>query len=145
MKIEYARPPIYAEANALFKLEENKIAAVFTWGDTLFNPFAVPVMPDLMRHEETHMEQQLDRGGQEDGPKDWWRNYLQDENFRIDQEAEAYAMQYLFYCQGQKDRNWREKYLHQISAMLAGPMYGKVIKYQEARIKILDFTTGRLH
>lgn len=135
MKVTTEKPPIYDEANALFKLEENKINAVFTYGDTIHNPFGVALDAGLIRHEETHMEQQEGNG---DVAAIWWKRYIQDPEFRIDMEAEAYGAQYKLYCQQQKDRNKRARYLHEIAGYLAGPMYGKMISHVDAMKRIRD-------
>lgn len=129
MNVSNEKPPIYDEANALFKLEEHKLRCVFTYGNTLHNPFNIALDPELIRHEETHMEQQE---GHPDVAAMWWKRYIQDAEFRVDQEAEAYGAQYKLYCQQVKDREKRFRYLHGLAVMLAGPMYGKAITHSEA-------------
>lgn len=139
MKVSFEKPPVYDEANKIFKLEENGIGAVFTYGDTCYNPFGVPLTAELIRHEETHMEQQE---GHPDVAAVWWKRFVQDPQFRVDQEAEAYGAQYKLYCQQHKDRNSRAKYLWQIATLLAGPMYGNVIKHAEAMALIKQYAEG---
>lgn len=139
MKVTTTKPPIYDEANKLFKLEENKMAAIFTYGDTIHNPFGCALTPELIRHEETHMEQQ---DGHPEVAAIWWKRYLQDPQFRLDQEAEAYGMQYKMLCQSVKDRNARARYLYQIAGHLCGPMYGNLVTHVEAQRLIKQFAEG---
>jgi hypothetical protein len=139
MKVSNQKPPIYDKANELFKLEENNIHAVFTYGDTCHNPFDVELTGDLICHEGVHLEQQE---GHPDVAKIWWDRYLQDPEFRIDQEAEAYGAQYKFICQSVKDKNARFRNLNQLATMLAGPMYGNSILKSEAIERIKQYAEG---
>ncbi len=139
MKVTTEKPPCFEAADKLFKLEELKIAAVFTYGSTIYNPSNVPLTPELIRHEETHMQQQE---GSDDVAATWWKRFIQDVDFRIEQEAEAYAAQYTLYCQQVKDRNKRALYLKEIGTMLASPMYGNVIGWLDATQKIRHYAEG---
>lgn len=135
MQVLNTFPPIYDEANKLFKLEENHICAVFTYGDVLHNPFNVELDPELVRHEETHMEQQE---AHPEVAAMWWKRYLQDQDFRIDQECEAYGAQYKLFCQRNKDRNKQARYLFALAQHLSGPMYGKAIDRASAMQRIKE-------
>ncbi len=129
MKFTTERPPIYDEANKLFGLEEHGYKAVFTYGDTCYNPSGCEIDSFLIRHEETHMEQQDANG---DVAAMWWKRYIQDPEFRVDQEAEAYGAQYKLYTQQERRRDMRAQYLWGLAKMLSGPMYGKAISHSEA-------------
>lgn len=139
MKVSYEQPPVWDQANKLFKLEELKIGAVFTYGDTIYNPSSIALTPELIRHEETHMEQQQ---ANSDVAKAWWKRYIQDPQFRLEQEAEAYAAQYKLFCQIHKDRNKQARYLYQIAGLLASPMYGNIVTRTEAQSMIKEFVEG---
>lgn len=135
----FEKPPIYEEANKIFKLEESNQAAIFTYGDTLYNPFRIQLTTELIRHEETHMEQQE---AHPDIAKTWWKRYIQDSQFRLEQEAEAYGAQYNLYCQQHKDKNSRFRYLFEIAGHLSSPMYGSIITRSEAQKLIKDAAEG---
>ena len=129
-------PPIWEEANKIFKIEELGVYPVFTYGNVLYNPFCVILTPDLLRHEETHMEQQE---GHPDVAAMWWKRYLQDEYFRIDVETEAYGEQYIFFCRIMKDWNRRTKALWWMGGQLSGPLYGSCLEPSEARYRIKEY------
>lgn len=139
MQISSEKPLVWEGANELFQLEKNKIAAVFTYGNTIYNPFNCPLTPELIRHEETHMLQQQ---GSSEVAKIWWQNFLQDPQFRIEQEAEAYGAQYKLHCQMEKNKRKQYMYLARLADMLAGPMYGYSVPYLEAAQKIKEFADG---
>jgi len=101
----------------------------FTYGDIIYNPGGVEIQPSVLEHEEVHCDQQKSYQGGVDG---WWGRYLVDPLFRVQQEAEAYGMQYRFLCAHHKDRNRRVRILMELAAMLAGPMYGRTINRQAA-------------
>ena len=73
----------------------------------------------------------------------WWARYFQDQWFRIDQEARAFAHQYDWWCanaKGGKDRNWRYRKLLDLGARLAAPTYGSVVDTAAATKLIKGFS-----
>lgn len=130
MKISFDYPPIYEEIKKKFKLSGRE---VFTFGDTIYNPAKLQISDHLMIHEETHGEQQKH---DDTVAKIWWQRYLQDKEFLLNQEVEAYSNQYKFICNKVKDRNARFRNLHIICQDLAGPMYGNAISYTDAMRRI---------
>lgn len=117
-------PPIYDEIlNHGMKPTE---ATIYTYGDSIFNPHKNDILYDILAHEEVHANQQGDN------PKEWWDKYLENKDFRIKEEAEAYGAQYAFICNSVKDRNSRARILHSIATILSGPIYGNAVGYQEA-------------
>lgn len=137
MKISLQKPPCYDEANKLFKLEELGMGTIFTYGDTIYNPFHAYITDDLIRHEEVHMEQQE---ADPEKAKAWWERFIKDPQFRADQECEAYGAQYKFFCQKQKDRNRRARYLWDLAKAVSGPMYGNCITHSEAMKQIRTYS-----
>lgn len=125
MKIIIANPPVYdLICKALGTPPKN---AVFTYGDKLCNPSNGFISPDLMKHEETHSRQQLYIG-----PDLWWKKYLKDPQFRLENEIEAYQIQFAYFCAKNKDRNAQTRLLHTIAGDLASPMYGGIITKEDA-------------
>lgn len=139
MKISNEKPPIYDEANALFKLDELNMGTIFTYGDTLYNPSKILLTQDLIAHEEMHAHQHQH---DETVAKLWWKRFIEDPQFRVDQEIEAYGAQYKFLCNSQRDRNKRAVILHRLAGMLASPMYGNIITHSEAQRRIRESATG---
>lgn len=86
-------------------------------GDTLSHP--------LMRHEEIHIVQQARVGG----PAAWWRMYLEDDAFRLEQEIEAYRAQ----VRAVPNRAERRRLTAKVVKDLASPMYGRIVTKEQAR------------
>lgn len=138
MQIIFGEPPIYEEAKKLFNLDD-KTTVFFSYGDCIYSPSGKAPNTELIRHEETHLEQQRhDR----QLANIWWQRYFVDPAWRVEQEAEAYAAQYSLYCAQVKDRNKRFRYLHEVAKQLSSPMYGSAIKYAEAMKKVRSYTQG---
>ena len=78
-------PPNFKQIEAMFDLSKKNI--VFTYGDTIYNPYGGVIPPHLVVHEHTHTIQQGDN------PDGWWKKYLTDDKFRCSQEVEAYQNQ----------------------------------------------------
>lgn len=135
MQILFEKPPNYDELKELFKLDK-KTTTFFSYGDCVYSPDGKAPTADLIAHEETHLEQQ---GNDRTAAKIWWMRYVADPAWRIEQEAEAYGAQYKFYCGRNKDKNYRFRYLNGLASHLAGPMYGKAVKHQEAIQKIKSY------
>lgn len=128
MKFVHGVPPIYDEICERFPVRG--LPVIFAWGDIIFNPQRANITAELLAHEKVHMQQQ---GSDIVG---WWRRYLKDDAFRLDQECPAHVTEYWTYChrnpQG-KMRAARRVCLHLISSRLASDLYGPMIRYEEAR------------
>lgn len=127
MKIIHAVPPIY---DAIVNAGMHPHAHVlYTYGDALYIPSGIEPSAEVMAHEKWHSHQQLNVEG---GPDAWWERYLDDPYFRMQQEAEAYAVQYNAFCNKVKDRNQQARYMFAIAAQLSGPLYGNIISQSSA-------------
>lgn len=125
MKVLNEKPPIWDEARAAFDFNEG--TTIFTYGDTIYNPAGINVTLDLRAHEEVHEVQQAAMKTMlSSGPKNWWKQYIKDPEFRFQQELEAYRAQYQFVKRTIKDRNQLNNYLTALARELTGPMYGKL-------------------
>ncbi len=133
MKISISKPPCWDEANKLFRLEELNMGTIFCYGSTIYNPFNIEISDDLIVHEETHSKQQ---GGNDTGAKLWWRAFIDDVGFRLEQEVEAYHAQYKFLCRKKKDRNAQARMLNTLAGQLSSPMYGGIITHTAAMTAI---------
>lgn len=113
-------PPIWEQVHgAGMRPDPEKV--VFTYGDAIYNPSGQELPLHLVCHEETHIQQQAA------DPDAWWSRYMQDQYFRVDQEADAYARQYAYECRHIKDRNQRDRFLRHLARQLSSPTYGSVI------------------
>lgn len=133
MKISYELPPMLDKIRAA-GMNPVVEKTCFTYGDTLYNPGKLTVPEDYMRHEECHTVQQ---GADPDG---WWMRYFKDPYFRIDQEAEAFAVQYLFFRKFvNHDRNIGARFLFRLADLLASPTYGSILRHQAAQRIIMQY------
>lgn len=130
MKIIKERPPIYDAICSIIGKPPD--TAIFAYGDTIYNPSGADIPDDIIKHEEVHEKQQ----GED--PLDWWKKYLRDEDFRLDQELEAYGVQYRYIHNTIKDREVRRKYLFSFAHILSSEMYGGIVDFDRARQLIHD-------
>lgn len=132
MKILTEFPPNYAQIQLVFK-EIEKHKPIFCYGDTIYNPFKREITPDLDKHEEVHSKQQ--------GlyPDQWWGQYLNDRDFRLQQEIEAYGTQYAFVKSFVKNTKLLEWLKENMADALSGELYGNLLSYGEAESKIRNY------
>jgi hypothetical protein len=102
---------------------------LFCFGDVIYNPTGIKIPPQLMVHEAVHSKQQ----GKD--PFEWWRRYLVDNAFRLDQELPAHRAEWSFVRDVLPDVE-EEEMLHRIAWRLSSPLYGSMIGYEEARRQI---------
>lgn len=128
VKIKNEKPPIYENACAAFRI--NPKTVIFTYGDTIYNPNGLVLSDDLIAHEQVHIEQQ--KANDKDA-QIWWTKYLQDSEFRLSQEVEAYAKQYNFICKYKtQNRQTRFTILKRYAEVLSGGLYGNCVSYMRA-------------
>lgn len=123
-KVVTAFPPNYKQICAAIPGVLKNKAICFTYGDTVYNPAGATLQPHFLAHEHTHIEQQKD-------PDEWWAKYLADPQFRLEQEIEAYRVQYQFAAR-HGNRDDRRFLLKHIARDLSGPMYGNLLTKAEA-------------
>lgn len=130
MEIVNAYPPAYEAIAATFDLRG--IKPIFAWGDKIFNPHGITIGPELLAHERVHGERQkLDPAG----PSGWWQRYLQDAEFRFDEELLAHRAEYRAYC-ARVTRNQRHVALRHIAQRLSSRLYGSMIALHDAKVAI---------
>lgn len=127
MKIEEAYPPNYEKIKERFDLTGK--APLFCYGDTIYNPHKAIIRPDLEVHEAVHCLQQGDK------IEEWWDRYLDDSDFRLSQELEAYVAQYTF-IKSKVKAKLADKYLDLFAEILSSPIYGNLLTTAQAKTKI---------
>lgn len=127
--VKYNYPPNYQDIKKAFKIA-NKPEVVFTYGDTIYVPSGQKMSKDLEVHETTHTQQQTNMT-----PVKWWNSYIEDKDFRLEQELEAYRNQYKF-AKENYPRLRRRKLLRQISQDLSSEIYGSIVTKDEAKTLI---------
>lgn len=134
--IYHQNPPMFSEIVAAFP-QAAQPGAVFAWGDDIYYPAGGRLPPELIAHEAVHAQQHAAYGG----PAAWWKRYIADPAFRLDQEIPAHRAEYDAYCRLNRDRGARARALHRIAMRLASELYGRLITFTEARNAI----QGRTH
>ena len=126
VKVKVEKPPIYEEVIKVFEI--NPESTLFTYGDTIYAPGGGDIPDHLIIHEQVHMKQQ---NYNDADAAIWWENFLKDKEFRLTQEAEAYAAQYAFICKTVKNHEERFKIRMDLAKFLSGAMYGFMINQVE--------------
>ena len=117
-------PPNIEKIRERFRLVSN---AVFTYGDTLYNPKGGFIDDALWAHEETHSRQQ-----KKIGTEKWWGQYLKDPSFVLSQESEAYLNQYQFAKKTIKNREELSSFARRLAKDLSSSLYGNCVSFSEA-------------
>lgn len=130
MEIIKGYPPNINDIMGKFR---TTLDVVFTYGDILYNPSGAEIGKPLMAHEETHSRQQKFYG-----VDTWWKKYLEDQKFRLEQEVEAYANQHKQYCKNNKKIVSRIMFLNHLASDLSSSLYGNIISFEEA-INLIKF------
>jgi len=128
-KIVSGYPPVYSKIVA--SVGEPPATAIYTYGDTIYNPTGNELDDHLVEHEKVHIRQQLAMGA-----NDWWDNWIAFPRFRVDMELDAYRVQFRSYAKVHKDRNLQAWYARSLASDASGPMYGWMIGFQEAYQRI---------
>lgn len=123
MKIVKGHPPNFNEIKAALGETPD---AIYCYGDTIYNPTGAELPADLLYHEGIHEIQQKDYVS----PEVWWKKYLLDEEFRKDQEGEAYAHQYRFIKKHASNRIAKDALFH-FANILASAQYQLNMTYFE--------------
>lgn len=131
MSIVVGLPPVYDEI-VLHGITPPD-TAVYTYGDTIYNPSGHELPEDLIRHERKHSLQHAAIGARE-----WWNSWLTSPTFRVEQELAAYQVQYRYFRGIRKDRNEQARFAFFLAQQLSGPMYGRSISFHEAHRRIKE-------
>jgi len=124
IKNEY--PPNIEDIKSRFEIAPT---VVFTYGDVIYNPSGKELPQHLIEHESTHRVQQLAYPG---GPDAWWAEYLINQSFRLQEEVEAYRVQWDFILAFCNRRDRRALYA-QITKDLSSKIYGSMCSAKEAQ------------
>ena len=126
VKISTQKPPdwILKSVKELFDVDWES-GVIFTYGNTISNSTG-EMTEDLLIHEGNHIKQQ-----EKIGADVWWKRYLEDSQFRFDQELECYRKQYQWVLKNVKSRNEVFRCLFHYAKSLSGPIYGNLKSYND--------------
>lgn len=122
MKIKQELPPNYPQLCAAFPSIVNEPDAIFAYGFDIFNPGGRELPAYKIAHEEVHGRQQL-----EVGVEWWWQTYIEDKDFRLNEEIPAHHVDYKMFCKEYTDRNQQAQYLDHLANLLSSELYGNII------------------
>lgn len=126
MKVIIAYPPLYDRIKKKFDVEGKQV--FFCWGDTIYNPSGVDIPPQIHVHERRHSHQQSS------DPESWWLKYIDDVDFRLNQEIDAHRDELQFVLSNPRySRRDRRAAKITIPSRLCGPLYGGQIPMREAK------------
>lgn len=131
MKVQQGLPPNIDQIRIYLK--DIPLNFVFTYGDTCYIQSNEKFPDHVHAHELIHSKQQGD------DPDGWWNRYLIDSEFRLEQELEAYRIQYQWVKQRTKS-----KFAKDVLFILARDLsnhYGLSISHIEAEAKIRRLQT----
>lgn len=118
-----AFPPNFSAIANVFPVK-GKQGILYAYGHTLYNPSGVPVSPWIAAHEAIHMARQ-----EAQGVEAWWRAYLHQPAFRLDEEALAHRAEWLsFSKEGPQNLKDQARYLDAMSTRLSSPLYGSLVR-----------------
>ena len=121
--------PLLKEVIKKFGITEKRLNdIIFTYGDTFYS--RLPLSYGLVAHEITHTFRQL-----EIGKKEWWKKYISDDQFRLDEEIKAYRQQLKAYKRN--DIGLYKFMIPKIAEELSSNLYGNITTKAKA-IKALD-------
>ncbi len=106
---------------------------MFAYGDVIYVPSGNSVPQELYDHERVHGSRQTTTGVER-----WWQLYLEDSEFRRDEELVAHIAEYKSFCARNRDRNARAAYLSTIALRFASPLYRLGVGHREAARMIVD-------
>lgn len=118
-------PPNFKQIDDILHVR-SKSTVVFTYGDTVYIPNGEPLTDDLEVHEAIHIVQQREMGAEE-----WWDKFLDDPEFRLSQELEAYRAQWKF-IEENKNRNMKRAMFKHIVDSLTSSIYGNMVTRKDA-------------
>lgn len=135
MRVIVGRPPNFEEIAATFPMARGP-GAIFTFGDAIYVPGGAHLLtPYLKAHEGVHYARQTNDTAKIEA---WWRTYLVDAQFRLQEELPAHRAEFRTYCSLHRDPNARIRFLYGIGERLSGKLYGGLMTPAAARRAIAD-------
>lgn len=128
IQVIHEKPPIYDKLKDKFDIDWER-GIIITYGQDIYCKY--DLHPAKIVHELTHVKQQEGVGAER-----WYLNYINDKEFRLKQELEAYKNEIDFYKDTIKDRNQRFNLIRSVYLDISSGIYGNMITYEEAKQKL---------
>lgn len=150
MKIIRSHPPNISEIEAAFPGVSKTPTILYTYGDSVFTTGMGEIPTWIMEHERVHSQRQYELGltyqvgrgfpdhlGNNEiynlGAESWWNRYINDSEFRLEEELLAHRVELEVFSRFYPDRNARRAYLKSIAKRLSSGMYGRMISFEKAK------------
>lgn len=134
MQIVRDRPPNFAQIVEVFPSARRE-SVIFTYGDKIYSLSSSEISPALMEHELVHSIRQ---GKTVAEIEDWWRKYLEHDQFRYEEELLAHQAEYRHFITNDANRQTKRRQLATIAKRLSSPLYGSMLTVSQAKRAILD-------
>ena len=125
MQLINARPPMYDEIASVFDVRGKPV--LFAWGNIIYCPVPCPLPSHLLKHEEVHGRRQISTG-----IENWWKRYLDDAQFRLDEEKLGHRAEYEWLTRN-ANRADKRRHLSHVAGRLSAALYRYSITKDEAR------------
>lgn len=128
--IKKETPPNWLQITERFPLiKKRSMDVVFTYYPHIYIPGGRELTPDVRIHEYVHLDQQKELGVEQ-----WWEQYLNDDDFRLEQELQAYGTQLAMFKE--IPNKVFEYHKDRLARDLSSEVYGNIISFGEAVSKI---------
>jgi hypothetical protein len=122
--IKHEIPPIYYKLKDQFNVNWKDI--IIAYAPDIYAPRPISKQKEV--HEQVHIKRQ-----QEIGVDIWWGMYLDDPQFRLQEELTAYLVEVKWIKDNIATRNERRLLLKRIYGDLSSSMYGSLVSEDEAK------------
>ena len=126
MEIVFDFPPNYDEIESVFPMAKRGV--IFAWGNKIYNPAKIFIPSQLIAHERVHGRRQ---GSDVQG---WWRRYLDEREFRLNEEILAHIAEMDCLLGPNPNRQMRRKTIRSIAKRLSNPLYRCGISRVQAQV-----------
>ncbi len=106
---------------------------MFAYDGAIYNPSGQAIPPQLIAHENVHLERQKIIGAEV-----WWSRYLTEPEFRYYEELLAHRAEYKWLIGAALNRQERRTALVLTAKRLASALYGSMVSVNRAKEDILD-------
>ena len=132
MRIINQRPPNFGKIALAFP-QAFGAGVIFAYWDTIYFPNGANCdLPEaLLRHEQVHLQRQQEM----ESAELWWDRYIEDAEFRFNEELLAHVAEYEWHIEN-GSRQQRRHALKEIAKRLSSPLYGRMVSRDQAETAI---------
>lgn len=124
--IKNERPPNFSAIAAKFPLAYGQ-GVIFAYAPYIYSPHTLVLPVSLIAHENVHIERQ-----KAIGVELWWQRYIDDVEFRFEEELLAHRAEYISLKELAPSRQGRRAALKIVGAKLSQPLYGRMVTAAKA-------------